>query len=443
MPSSTAVVIGGGIAGILASKLLSQRGISVHLHEASPRLGGFLRGPTFNDVVFPPGPIFFHEHHIEEINEYLYKNPNCPWKTCETYQPGQLTDNSQLDTKTDSLNLTSLPISERTQCVLSLLYSAIRNKKNKQDTNTAFEYLSSKGVTKPVLIRISSLLYQKYRLDMREIPIEILQGIITARIKLFRSTNVTNILKSIPNIDKLVADSCYRSRANSSVIHPQFGNFNQWLDHLEHDLISSGVEIHKNSKLSKHYIDDSQVENKLSLLFETNKGTYLHKPEFTFTSIPIFSNSQSRPKLASNQNSKAFSIYIETKHPLSLKNTYINIYDPSTPFTRLTPTRHKQDRTGCILEGISESYTDTNAIQTNAIDFLVLHQFINRKDEILNCNIITRPNTFLTAGKSSEKHQLPQTAIPIGRLNNSLLFTKDLLSYTYKQINESLENSYA
>ena len=441
MPSSTAVVIGGGIAGILASKLLSQRGIYVHLHEASPRLGGFLRGPTFNNVIFPPGPIFFHEHHIAEINEYLYQNPNCPWTTCETYQPGQLTDNSLLDTKTDSLNLTSLPISERTQCILSLLYSAITNNTDKQYTNSAFEYLSSRGVTKPVLVRIRSLLCQKYRLDICEIPIEILQGIITARIKLFRSAHITTILKLMPPIDNLVADSCYRSRTTSSIIHPQFGNFNRWLDYLEHDLISSGVEIHKNSKLSSHYINDSQTESNLSLLFETEKGNYLHKPEFTFTSIPIFSNSQSRPKLASNQSNRAFSIYIETKRPLSLKNTYINIYDASTPFTRLTPTRHEQDRTGCILEGITEHSSDSSKIRTNAVDFLILHQFINKKDEILSCNIKTRPHTFVTAGKSSAKHALPQNVIPIGRVNNSLWFTKDLLSYTYRQINESLQSN--
>ena len=121
MQSPSAVVIGGGIAGILASKLLTERGVSVQLHEATAKLGGFLRGPTFNEIIFPPGPIFFHEHPISEINNYLYQNPCCPWKQITNYQPGQITG-SQIDTTTDSLNLTSLSIWDRARCILSILY---------------------------------------------------------------------------------------------------------------------------------------------------------------------------------------------------------------------------------------------------------------------------------------------------------------------------------
>ena len=203
---------------------------------------------------------------------------------------------------------------------------------------------------------------------------------------------------------------------------------------------SSGVEIFKGSKLKSYSVTETKQKDKLTLIFETEYGHHEYQPELTFTSIPLVKTKHSPSVYSLNSDKKTFSIYISTKKTLSLKNTYLNIYKTTSPFTRLTPTNHENGHTGCVLEGLTETSFGDDKLIVMARNFLISHELINDMD-IISCNIITRPHTFLTSGKNSKKYQLPKSVIPIGRLNNSLWFTKDLLTHTYMQVNKSLRLS--
>ena len=56
MTGPDVAIVGGGIAGLAAAYELQQRGVAVHLFEASGRLGGVIQTEHIDDFTFDAGP---------------------------------------------------------------------------------------------------------------------------------------------------------------------------------------------------------------------------------------------------------------------------------------------------------------------------------------------------------------------------------------------------
>ena len=69
----TAVIIGSGIAGIVAGKILAQKGYKVKIIESSNKKGGLINSKRVRGYYFDHGPHMIQETNNRKINNYLFK----------------------------------------------------------------------------------------------------------------------------------------------------------------------------------------------------------------------------------------------------------------------------------------------------------------------------------------------------------------------------------
>ncbi|MCS7466748.1 FAD-dependent oxidoreductase [Stieleria sp. ICT_E10.1] len=56
-------ILGGGVAGVVAARVLARNGIEAHILERNDRLGGLHHSPTFNGVAYDIGTFVFQKRH--------------------------------------------------------------------------------------------------------------------------------------------------------------------------------------------------------------------------------------------------------------------------------------------------------------------------------------------------------------------------------------------
>lgn len=237
------LIVGGGIVGIAAAKLLEERGSSYILVESEPRLGGLLKTENYDGYDFDYGTHLITETGVEHIdnliigaldkdhwNQYEYLKAGCYYR--------------KLDQKSPVISVdTALSERDKYQGFFELVNTISHDKvpSNLSDQHSLlFGDLLSKKITLPVLEH----LYKTPSLELAP-NAGALFGV--SRLKFF-DNDVSQKIKKISELDQRIAfESSKYNLTGIKSFYPKFGGIEKVITSLEKGL--SEQSVYKNTKV--------------------------------------------------------------------------------------------------------------------------------------------------------------------------------------------------
>lgn len=154
-----AIVIGGGIAGVISAKILTKKGYDVKLIESSNNLGGLMNSIKIDDYYFDHGPHVLQEIKNIKINRDLFSNFK---NFCNFYKflPQEHFFNNKWYRQSSFLNIMHFNKTKYQKLLFELLKNRkvnLKNFKNEKDRcyNLYGKYFTSK-VIEPILMKYTN-----------------------------------------------------------------------------------------------------------------------------------------------------------------------------------------------------------------------------------------------------------------------------------------------
>lgn len=263
----SAIVVGGGVSGILSALLLSKKCSEVYLVERAPQLGGLL-----SSVYSPEGDSFDHGTHYlvntghEPIDSLLFPEN---WKREWMYLPFLKAGNyfqGKLNERCMYPDTNLLPLDVYQQGVRELL--AIKDEPHKsrnleEHLNGVFGETFTKAVFEPIV-------HSRLGLPLQELYINAHTIINLTRILAFDEEVTRKLKKESSIFDQKIGFHSYTEGVRvTQSYYPKAGGTGEWIGRLEERLNKAGVKVLKNKAIKSIQHQSGLVE---SVTFDSGEG---------------------------------------------------------------------------------------------------------------------------------------------------------------------------
>ena len=244
---SSVVVVGGGISGLVACRLLIKKFDQIILIEKEPQLGGLLRSEE-NKLghFFDQGTHFILPTKIPELNEIIFED--LPDEDCflwsESLKEGSFY-NGKLSPDSGCIDARTLP----QDIYLKGLSELLNAKPNKKASNLEEFLINNYG---PVYTKnLYGPLIKKFTdLPARELDPSVITNFLITRLRVL-DRFASSQLKKITHYDEKIAWS-HRDDGHSNIIkrYPKNGGVGAWSRRFERRLRKDGVRILVNESVT-------------------------------------------------------------------------------------------------------------------------------------------------------------------------------------------------
>jgi protoporphyrinogen oxidase len=345
------IVVGGGIAGIVASYFLAAKGKKVILIESSDKLGGLLTSKCINGNYYDHGTHLLRETGIAQLDEFLHNGLD--YDRFEYIKAG--TYYKRLYEKNAFLTDFSLPENLREECLQQLLESAQKASPSKFD-NLEHQLVSlfGNGYYKNLFRGIIKKLYFEEPANLApdgHYPMGLSRIIASTEQK-------SKDLKSDTQVDKVLAfHSVQDGQKSLKSLYPKGkGGVGVWIDLLEKKLIEAGVRIFKKVKPAFKLANNATV-NQVTL---NNQDFFVE--HLYWTVPPIFLYNQTnlpKPTVSIPKRLSTVIIDLEYRGNYNTDLHYFQNYDPSFKTFRVT-----------LYDNFNNLYS-TSGVNRITVEFLV------------------------------------------------------------------------
>lgn len=442
------VVVGGGLIGLVAAKLLSDKYKQVHLVEQAEELGGLLRSEHFagSSHHFDYGPHILTLTNIEKLDRFLFGDLdklNENWNSFSSLKDisyfkgwnsgSPLIDSTKLDKDLYQKGITELEEIDKLDTALSRYEDYVSKNFGSTLKKTLFD---------PVMEKIYGP-SQLSKLSIKALKIFGLQRIVAY------DREKTLELKNNPIFDERIAYHDFEDdpRDNFYFYPKNLKGIGSWVEQLESDVINSGVVLHKGKTIKKIVRDGTEIKNVI-----LSDGTDIECNLCVWTIPPIFALLAGKvPFKGSPPQTRADSLFhIELDKPLKNKeSTYIWNWDPDFKTFRVTlyPNIKNEEASYLTVEVLSTKEEAEEIETLDIFEELKKLELIEDSSKILFSKKIILPTTFpvfssefdnqvekINSVVSNEFDNL----VIAGRYSGKAWFVRDTLKQIY-EIVESID----
>lgn len=433
------VVVGGGIAGILAAFLLSEKGNEVVLVEKNEKLGGLLNSKQIDGLYFDHGTHLLRKTGIADLDNFLYTGLD--FEEFKYVKSGSF-HNSLFD-ENGFLTDKSLHPKSKSQCLEELINSAKSRLPGKVYSNLEDQLIDDFGLGYYENL-LSDIIKKYFYVDPKELApnSHLLFGL--GRIVVADRERAKD-LKNDPNIDRVVAHASYLEGISSlNSLYPRNGGVGKWIELLEKKLIDLGVIIYKGENFNLDIEHNEVVGIQISSDHYSIRNLYWTVPPFfLYKSLGLKLPASSPPKRLS---SIIVDLQLEGNYNTDLY--YFQVFDPSLSSFRVTlydnyDSSNKSGRNRITVEFLVETNEiDSKHYAQLAIKELVLMGVADRKDKltVVNVDVISDgfpvPTTqFLQSQKALILGLDPINNVTfLGKAKGDNWFMNDVLKEVYQNI---------
>ncbi|WP_341322418.1 FAD-dependent oxidoreductase [Solibacillus sp. FSL H8-0523] len=392
-----AVIVGGGIVGILAAIQLRLKGVKVTLIEKDSECGGLLKSVQNNSgIYFDYGTHIPSETSNDELDSILFSEMNNDkWNSFSTIKAGNYFNKNLYD-KSQFIYLPSLKSSSYENGLFQLLNSKF-SRRDLVESDNLLEYYNklygsifTEDIFRPILKKFLGT-------DM-----EYLHSSAASVFSLTRlipgNEFLTNNLKKIPLYDeKLAFVNYHEGVSNQKKFYPINGyGVQQWVMDILLKAETLGVKILTETFITSIDIKDKRIESlKLNTgeIIKTNilvwtANTYL------LSNLIGLTNNMQKPKM----RTMVLFNFVFDKHFL-VENHYINCYDSDFKTFRVTlypnlKSGHSENTPiNCTVEVLMNK-GDYSDIENEIFNELVIMGIISDDTEVIDVDKIEINDAF-------------------------------------------------
>ena len=325
------VVVGGGIIGLLAYKILKSYDKNTILIEQSNKLGGLLSSLKIRNSYFDNGPHYLRETGNKKLDTFIFKSINSNWNSFKSlpqsnYFNGSWNNNSSyIDLRKKNKNL----------CKFSINYLNNLSKNNSlkvyQKEINNLKKLYSKRVTNSVIIPI----LKKYVGD----NIKLLKNKSRFKFALNRlivaSPKITNKLKTKNFLDDIVGYNHFeKGISGRKNYYPKNGGIENFVN----------LFINKKDENKSYYLNTTinkiEIKNKMIQYLQTNNNKKLYVKKIIWTGpANILNQILYKHKFKKTTKTPKYYWYffhLESKLKFKSKSFFAHIHDKNLKLFRLT-----------------------------------------------------------------------------------------------------------
>ncbi|MCH7605338.1 NAD(P)-binding protein [Patescibacteria group bacterium] len=439
---NSAVVVGGGITGILSAIILKEKLERVYLVEKNPHCGGLLQSfQNEEGVSFDYGAHFLKETGIAELDRILFGEMQeenwhiLPFLKAGNFFAGSLNEKNSF---VDVTRLTPALYSEGIAKLMDL-------EEPIEDSSHLEEYLKSyfgEVFTNEVFAPIPQKLYG---CELKELNPTAHRLFGLTRIMAFNAFTTREMKKS-PFFDQKLAFHSYREGISYlKNYYPKQGGIGQWVSLLQKQMIRQGVEILTSELVQKIEHDENHVSNVIlgsERVLPCNLLVWTI-PSYLCAKAANLSFSAAPPQL---RTSSLYHFVFDS--PFQTDLHYVTCYDPSFVSFRITlysnvRERGEQPPYNCTVEVLSDRIENLGDMQETVVQELVrmgivpaTAQTLYSSSEVVREGFPVLTNTFVSQSQTqltSIKNSL-KNALFLGRTGGGAFFMDEVLRETYQEI---------
>jgi len=320
------IVIGGGIAGIITSHCLSQKGYNVILAESTNKLGGLLSSKVINDLSYDYGTHFLRETGIEKLDEFMFGGLSAD--SFDILKSGSFYQNLFENSGFVSDNHLSNKI--RKKCFNALLDSHNYPMLNFTNLKDQLIHLFGIGYYEHLL---KGIIHKFFFTDASNLSPHSHQLFGLGRIVAGDKLIIDKLKQNSASFDSVLAHhSFHQGKSNLKSLYPKSGGVGSWIELLESKLIDSNVLIIKEAKI------DLKIEKDLIQEICINGNNY-NIDKLYWTVPPVFLyKAAGLNKTFLNQPQRLTSIVVDIKFKGNYLTDlyYIQNFDPNFKSFRVT-----------------------------------------------------------------------------------------------------------
>lgn len=321
-------VLGGGIAGLFAARVLVEKGHQVTLLESAPDVGGLLKsfeGPCGQD--FDYGTHIMRETGVKEIDRLLFSSLSEDWRSFEILRTGSVA-NGKLYSRSAFIDANSLDQNKRELANTQFLGQPASEGpwlSAADYLESAFGSIYAKELFEPALNKLFDVPPENlHRNALRQFGL-------TRMVAL--SSEKTNQLKEDPWYDERLAYHDYNQGSSGLLNHyPRRGGIGLFIEGLKKDLLSRGVQLHCQQKITSVQMEAHAVKE-----IETQEGRHSFDHLVWTLPIPFLNHLCGRPSQGVELKFRDVGLYYFVfQRPLQTELYYIMNFDPAFKAFRTT-----------------------------------------------------------------------------------------------------------
>ena len=250
------VVVGGGVAGIIAAILQVQKGRKVLLLEQSSSAGGLLQTYTSSGYQFDYGTHFLAETGIAGLDELLFRNVcKSDWIEFSYLKSGHYVNNALCE-KSQAIDANTLEDGDLSKGALELINAAASRKESyinlEEQLNANFGKTYSSKLIIPAVEKL-------FKTQVNELSQNVHHIFGLTRLQSF-SVDSTKLLKEISDFDDVIAYHSHKEGLTGlKRFYPKQGGIGVWVNSLLELFLKYGGEVKYNQSVSSIECHDSKV----------------------------------------------------------------------------------------------------------------------------------------------------------------------------------------
>jgi len=446
----TAVVVGGGIAGILSALLLKRDFDQVYLIEKQERIGGLLNSvQNEQGLWFDYGTHFLRDTGIQELDSILYRDVSeADWHILDYLKAGNFF-RSRLNESSHFPDIRLFPKRLYQKGIKELL--DINEEAKEQSFHTLEEQLRAIYGNTLTKIFYGPVLRKFYRTELNELSpnAHMLFGL--SRFLAFDPSVVAELKKS-PLLDqKLAAHHFSEKQSGLKNYYPKEGGIGRWIDQLKKRLDACGVSILTSQSVTHIEHHDQRVE---SVTLENDQQLSCDLLTWTIPVMPFLKLSGTKLNQPVSPPRRLLTriFHFAFDKPFLSDLYYVSCYDPKVKTYRVTlypniPSPAQRTSYHLTAEVLLEANTNdiSSAEVRHELDIMgivsrdskVLYQ---REENISEGFPILTPKFMEDSTLVLEKAQKEfQNVFFLGKNAGTAFFMNDVLINVYRTIVEKME----
>ena len=434
-------IVGGGIAGLFAARVLANKGFSVQLLEGAPSVGGLLRSFTGEfDQDFDYGTHIMRQTGVQEVDELLFSHLSKDWRSFEVLKTGSVS-NGELYSQSAFINSNTMA-ERRLEQALKEFLECLPPEGSVESAGDylrkAFGETFSKELFSPALVKF-------FGVSPEELHENALRQFGLTRMVAFTPEKTKELKKDSWGDQRLAFHDFNEGSSGLLNYYPRQGGVGLFIETLEKELTQLGVDVRCGQKIESV----NSVQGRITGLRTQDE---LFEFDHLVWSLPVpMLNRLSQVKSASSELKfrDVALFYFTFKKPLKTELYYIMNFDPNMKSFRITFYQNLKDSNethfSCCVEVLGERAEIEDLSLETILDELVSLGLVEKGELPVSSLKKSLPNGFpvLTKGFAASSQQAYDEALEhysnvtfVGRSSGKVFFTNDILIDTFRLMNQ-------
>lgn len=326
------VVVGGGIAGVLAAAMARERDHQTTLLESEAHLGGLLASTDFAGRRVDFGTHVPQQSGHPQVDSLLFGGMDqAPWRLLAHQRAGNVFG-GVLDRRSSFPDVRVLGSTRRAEILADLIDAALRRSVSDESPRSAADALTTTFGSAAVTHVFRPVLQHLFGVSLEELSPDA-TGFFLKRVVVADDV-ASSALKSIEQLDaRLGFPSFAVQPSERKAWYPKHGGAGRWIDDLERDVLS-GVEIVLGSQIT--HMSGAGVIDRIAL-----SNGFVLNPDVVIWTVPLVHllRALGRPLPAGLARPRFLSTtlhHVLLDRPALTDLHYVTNYDATIPWFRMT-----------------------------------------------------------------------------------------------------------